>query len=98
MNGGHHLSTGIERSLPDPGTCLLEKVLIQLQILISVVDQGAFCRFANGAAGGGIQFRVGAQAHCLTKKLRRISVGFYYSHFVLGQGPCFVGTDNLCAA
>ena len=96
MDGGHHLSSGVERSFADSGTRLDEVILAHAQG-IGVSDESGLGGLARDLAGV-VYLSVGAKSHSLGYELLIVAEMIDNGHLVLGQSARLVGADYLSAA
>lgn len=96
MDGGHHLSSGVERSFADSGARLDEVILAHAQG-IGVSDESGLGGLARDLAGV-VYLSVGAKSHGLGYELLIVAEMIDDSHLVLGQSTRLVGADYLSAA
>ena len=95
VDGTHHLTHGVERSLSDTRLGCLQRGLAEPEA-VRIVDQRAFGRFAD--RGPFILLRVGAEAHGSCQEFFIVAIVVDNRHFVLRQGAGFVRTDDLRTA
>ena len=96
MDGGHHLSAGVERSFADSGARLDQIILTHAQ-RISVADESRLGGLAGDLAGV-VYLSVGAERHRLGDELLVVAEVVNNGHLVLGQGAGLIGADYLGAA
>ena len=95
MNGRHHLSARVKRSLADSGIRFYKVVLAHAE-RISVAYESRLGGFARDLAVL-VNLRVAAQSHGCCYKLLVLAVMVGDGHLVLGKGTRFIRAYNLCA-
>ena len=94
--GGHHFPAGIEGGFAAAG-----KPCLQLRLCAACFCGPGNQRRFRGLSGHGsvrILLRVAAERHGGRNACFILSEEVYHGHFVLGQGSCLVGADDLSAA
>ena len=96
VDGGHHLTTGVEGSLTHTGRLSLHGGLLEAQLVGPNHQSGL-----GGLAGGGavvVQHGVAAQSHGAGDVTLLSTVGIHHGHLVLGQRTGLIRADDLGAA
>ena len=97
MDGGHHLSAGIEGNLANSFELNLFDVLGKTK-LFSVVYKSCLGRLTDCGACLGVKLCIGAEGHSVCKKSLVVTVVVNNGHLVLGKSTGLVGADDLGAS
>ena len=96
MDGGHHLSSGIERNFTRT-RLTLDKLALFKSERFGVIDERNLVRLA-GALSVCLNLGIGAKSHCRGKRFFVACVVVNNGHNVLGEGSGLIGADNLSTA
>ena len=97
VDGGHHLSSGIEGRLAYSRIVYIQLVLVQAEIM-RVVNEGALRWLAFRCMHSDTSLGVAAKGHSFGQHKRIVSIRIDDCHSVLGKGSGLIRADYLRAA